>query len=67
MILRPAENPGRGFHQTVPSKPMIQTFYEKNETCRTPGAESKAPRFEAEKKQSPYFSFAFSRCREIPS
>jgi hypothetical protein len=66
MILRPAKNLCGGFHQTVPSKPMIQTFYEKNETCGTPRAESKAPRFEAEKKQSPYFLFAFSSLREVP-
>jgi hypothetical protein len=38
MILRPAENLNWGFREIVLKKPMIQTFYEKNETCRTPRA-----------------------------
>ena len=38
MILRPAENLNWAFRGIVLKKPMIQTFYEKNETRRTPRA-----------------------------
>jgi hypothetical protein len=46
---------------------MINPINEKNEKRRAPSFESKAPRFEDDKKQSLDFSTPLRNLREVPS